>query len=381
MKKIILISLLLLVGYQTEVLSQPCLPEGITFYAQSQIDSFQINYPGCTEIEGDVLISGDDITNLNVLSVITSIGGDLEVVDNDVLTNLTGLNNLDSIGGDIEISWNTSLSSLTGLEKLTAIEGRLRIGYDYYIYGLGGNNSLKSLTGLENLTSIGGNLEILSNDSLISLSGLDNISSIGGELYIYDNYALTTLTSLKGVTTFGGSISIGNNDLLTSLTGLGNIKPDSIYSITIRDNPVLSTCAVQSICDYLASPTGTTEIHDNAPGCNSQEEVEKKCDTLSVDDFHVYDELSIYPSPFATSATLQYNLTEPLEVQITICNHLGQEVEVLVNEIQQQGDHRIRWNAEGLPAGIYLIRMQVYPPNLQGRRAGNRVETKKIIKL
>jgi hypothetical protein len=32
--------------------AEGCLPEGIKFTTQAQIDSFQINYPGCTEIEG-----------------------------------------------------------------------------------------------------------------------------------------------------------------------------------------------------------------------------------------------------------------------------------------------------------------------------------------
>ena len=43
--------------------SQPCLPEGIIFTTQAEIDNFQTSYPGCTEIEGDVTISGDDINN------------------------------------------------------------------------------------------------------------------------------------------------------------------------------------------------------------------------------------------------------------------------------------------------------------------------------
>jgi len=68
--------------------SQPCLPEGITFTTQAQIDSFQINYPNCTEIEGDVEINGDDITNLNGLNVLTSIGGYLFIGDNDALISL-----------------------------------------------------------------------------------------------------------------------------------------------------------------------------------------------------------------------------------------------------------------------------------------------------
>ena len=41
--------------YQT-LLPNYCLPEGITFTTQEQIDNFQTNYPGCTEIEGDVYI-------------------------------------------------------------------------------------------------------------------------------------------------------------------------------------------------------------------------------------------------------------------------------------------------------------------------------------
>lgn len=55
--------------------SQPCLPEGITFTTQEQIDNFQSNYPGCTDIMGTVLIEGNNITNLDGLSVITSVGG------------------------------------------------------------------------------------------------------------------------------------------------------------------------------------------------------------------------------------------------------------------------------------------------------------------
>ncbi len=52
-----------------------CLPEGITFTTHEQVDSFQVNYPGCTEIEGDVIISGENITSLQGLNVVTNVGG------------------------------------------------------------------------------------------------------------------------------------------------------------------------------------------------------------------------------------------------------------------------------------------------------------------
>jgi len=71
-------------------LAAVAFPKGITFTTQAQIDSFQVNYPGCMGIEGFVVITdsygGDDITNLNGLNVLTSIGGDLQIYGLDTLT-------------------------------------------------------------------------------------------------------------------------------------------------------------------------------------------------------------------------------------------------------------------------------------------------------
>jgi hypothetical protein len=41
----------------TILFSQGCLPEGITFTTQDQIDNFQANYPECTEIEVDIILT------------------------------------------------------------------------------------------------------------------------------------------------------------------------------------------------------------------------------------------------------------------------------------------------------------------------------------
>jgi len=126
--------------------SQPCLPDGIQFMTQQEVDDFQANYPGCTEIEGSVLI------------------GDRGPTD---ISNLEGLISLNTIGGYVYIEGN-SMTNFAGLENLTSIGGNLRISI---------NSELMSLEGLQGLTSIGGNIEIIHNDSLISLTGLDNIDS------------------------------------------------------------------------------------------------------------------------------------------------------------------------------------------------------------
>ncbi|MCD4746108.1 MAG: hypothetical protein K8R58_07400, partial [Bacteroidales bacterium] len=80
MKKLTLLIVLTFI-IQAYVSSQTCLPEGIEFTTQAEIDNFQTNYPNCTEIEGDVTINGINITNLNGLNVLTAFGGDLSIGD------------------------------------------------------------------------------------------------------------------------------------------------------------------------------------------------------------------------------------------------------------------------------------------------------------
>ena len=351
---------------QAMLFSQSCLPEGITFLSQNEIDAFQTNYPNCTEIEGDVTISGPDITNLAGLNVVTSIGGDLTIRSqwNAPLTSLTGLDNLVSIGGGLKIESNFNLTSLTGLDNVTSIGGGLKIksncnltsltGLDNVTYigdyiritnndsltnlsgldnvtFLGGyllmwvNPALTNLTGLDNVTSIGGHILIGSNDFLTSLTGLDNVTSIGGYLMIDNNNALTSLSGLNNVISIGGELEITSNDSLTSLTGLDNIDAGSISDLRILDNISLSTCEVQSVCDYLASPNGYIYIEYNATGCNSQAEVEEACDAFWVPKIYFEPEFSIYPNPAKNELFILSNNSQTIK-EINIYNHVGQQV-------------------------------------------------------
>jgi len=209
--------------------SQSCLPNGITFSTQAEIDNFSSNYPGCTMIEGDVTITapgGTNITNLNGLSGIASIGGELKVYFNPLLTDLNGLNNLASVES-LNIEFNWSLASLDGLEKITAINGSLAIQ---------SNSVLTSLSGLGNITSVGGDLIMVYNTSLPSLNGLGNLTAVGGKLQFYYNAALTSMNGLGGLASVG-SLSIENNPVLTSLAGLNSLATvvGEIY-LTGNDN-------------------------------------------------------------------------------------------------------------------------------------------------
>jgi hypothetical protein len=100
---------------------QSCLPNGIVFTSQYAIDNFSISYPGCSQIIGDVDISGANISNLNGLNHLTSIGGHLAIEGNTILTNLNGLSNLNSVGFYFSIFYNSGLESLNGIENLNYI--------------------------------------------------------------------------------------------------------------------------------------------------------------------------------------------------------------------------------------------------------------------
>src|SRR5690606_18387809 len=100
------------------------------------------------------------LQNLNALSALANIGGNLTIADNDVLEHINGLSALATIGttgnsntGNIYIGGNAELLSCNGLSSLTEIKGHLTLGSDdryYYInssnYFLdsGGNTQLQN---------------------------------------------------------------------------------------------------------------------------------------------------------------------------------------------------------------------------------------------
>ena len=65
----------------------------------------------------------------------------------------------------------------------------------------------------------------------------------------------------------------------------------------------------------------------------------------------------IRPNPFTTFTTLEYKLEHSTPINLSIYNHLGQKVAVLSDGQQAAGRQQMIWNAEGLPAGIYLYRL------------------------
>lgn len=209
---------------------------------------------------------------------------------------------------------NSALANLSGLDNLVTVGQNFRIT---------NNDVLSDISALSNLTTVGENLRIYMNSALTTLTGLDNVTSVGDNLRITNNTALTSISALSNITSIAGELAVDNNDELVSLTGLENIDPESVTDLVIRNNFLLSTCEVQSVCYYLVTPNGDISIHDNATGCNSKEEIISLCaDGVSENN---NPEFIIYPNPAQKEITISSKMNI-VPIEVVIYNQIGQLV-------------------------------------------------------
>ena len=64
------------------------------------------------------------------------------------------------------------------------------------------------------------------------------------------------------------------------------------------------------------------------------------------------------PNPFSASTIINYSLLELTHISLKIYNQKGQYVATLTEGNQPGGEHRVEWNTEGLPGGLYYCRLQ-----------------------
>ncbi len=76
-----------------------------------------------------------------------------------------------------------------------------------------------------------------------------------------------------------------------------------------------------------------------------------------------------YPNPFNPVTMIRYTIPTRGHVSIIIYNLLGREIETLVEDRLEKGEHAIQWDASGLPGGIYLYRL----------KTNDYIETRKLV--
>jgi len=79
---------------------------------------------------------------------------------------------------------------------------------------------------------------------------------------------------------------------------------------------------------------------------------------------------NIFPNPFKDGISISFNLAHPTRVYIEVINSSGKIMANITNEQFPAGEHQLRWNANDLTAGIFIVKIE----------AGRKVYTTKLIK-
>ena len=247
----------MLASYSGQALTRPryCAASStITLISQDDVDGFVTTYGDC-----DATLYG-------------------LTIDSNAITQVNGLSNLVTIKGDLKL-YSSQLSDISGLSNLTTIEGNLRIGD-----GSEGT-ALTNVDALSKVTTLGG-LVLLGNDQLEDIDGLSNVTALSGDVLIGSsasaqaNDRLAQLDGLSGVTSILGRFEVQNNSSLTDLNGFLALEVVG-GDLVIRGNAALGACeGIAPLLGYdgtddggASGVGGQTTIEANRTGCNSSDEI------------------------------------------------------------------------------------------------------------
>jgi len=151
----------------------PCPMGDVTFASQAQVDSFIINYPNCVRIFGNLTITSNSITNLDALSRLQVVDGDLNICNNPLLISISGLSRI-HIGGDFWLKNNDALAFVSA-----------------YFNSFGGSVYIEDNDVLESIESLTSNmpgmnfLRIINNPNLFSCTIVWLGGGGGGDICTY----------------------------------------------------------------------------------------------------------------------------------------------------------------------------------------------------
>jgi hypothetical protein len=258
----------------------------------------------------------------------------------------------------------------------------------------GGGLSLRESGGVfqnnvirNNTANKGGGVCILNNSGSSANAILINNTITGNDaygLYLNAPKALVINTILYNNTPSGTAIFSESSNLeirysdvedVTTWPGEGNvlINPQFLsdgyhleYSCMLLDKGISSieiggvtyNCPLYDIDgDVRPFAGGVPEI-----GADELQTAEGTEESRTVD-------LTVYPNPSFSRSEIKYQISKRKSVVIKVLDIRGSEISTLVNEDQAPGEHTVSLDASGLPAGIYLLRLQ----------AGETVATEKFV--
>ena len=142
-------------------------------------------------------------------------------------------------------------------------------------------------------------------------------------------------------TLFGGAAggvfrSSDNGDSWSQInTGLTNT---SVSALAVNSSDDIFAGTNGGVFRHVESPTAVEEISSSIPSSFALEQN--------------------YPNPFNPTTTIQFTLAKGANVKLKVFSIEGKEVATLVDEALTPGVHTFRFEANGLPSGVYFYRIE-----------------------
>jgi hypothetical protein len=148
----------------------------------------------------------------------------------------------------------------------------------------------------------------------------------------------------------GGTISRDNIMQFVPGTALPGLY---FYNAYVQDHNTWELLA-QASFHFTKLPGNDALTHNMGWACLGWEEINESYYSPSPLAFSL---APAYPNPFNPSTIITFDLPEAGEISLIIYDISGREIKSLVSGHRSFGEHKVVWNAEGLPSGIYFARL------------------------
>ena len=219
---------------------------------------------------------------------------DIETID--------GFSSLEKVTGEINVGNSTlnkdKLEQILAFKRVKSVKSLFInsvnvISNPFYLKSLKGFDSLEIVEDILSIRRFAGE----------RLNGFKALKKIGKVFYLRECPSLLTLEGLENLREIGSqwetSFLITDNNSLHDISALSGAKVKAnVYALFwILRNPSLEICHISMVCDFIAqNKFESFNIHTNAPGCQSKDEVKNACLTSS-DDYSDLPAISIFPNP------------------------------------------------------------------------------------
>jgi len=212
-----------------------------------------------------------------------------------------------------------------------------------------------------------------------NLTGIPDSMKQWSRRTISGGYALELALKWPVITANSENVSVGEDNVfglgINNHDNDGNGRQASITWAAVVLDHIWDTPKYLGTVKFLADnklqfiPTNNMTGVTNPIPYDGSDWVDVEVENSSIPD--AYSLKQNYPNPFNPATTISYTIPSVSKVHLTIFDILGREIAELVNEEQEPGEYKVRFDANNLASGIYFYRIE----------AGSFINTQKMMLL